>query len=256
MKTGKVIFFSVLGLAVATTGILVYAKVKSNKKKKLAEADAKAKAQEEMTKSGVATPSANVSTGSSWKDDGFPLTYYSYGEKVKKLQEALNKLGASLDVDGAFGSLTASALKLKGYTDSVNETTYNAILLKANPTTTTTTTTTPATTVSGAIAQRNARLQALAETSYYILSSNKNDLMVKSSPSISASVIAKVKNNTLLGFCTKAEYLAPTVQKMSATYQWIKISYGTSGVVGYVNKSEVVPTAVVSKAQLIAYLNK
>lgn len=43
-------------------------------------------------------------------NDSFPLKVGSYGYKVFMLQSALNKLGASLDIDGKFGTKTYEAI--------------------------------------------------------------------------------------------------------------------------------------------------
>ena len=43
--------------------------------------------------------------------DSFPLKIASFGYKVQLLQSALNKLGASLTVDGRFGEKTYDAIK-------------------------------------------------------------------------------------------------------------------------------------------------
>ena len=41
----------------------------------------------------------------------YPTVYYgSYGETVKQLQQALNQVGYSLDVDGGFGEKTRAAV--------------------------------------------------------------------------------------------------------------------------------------------------
>lgn len=69
-------------------------------------------------------------------NDTFPLKIGSKGENVTYLQKALNKLGATIEVDGNFGQQTYSAILLK-----VNATSYpvtldvfNTIMKKSNNT--------------------------------------------------------------------------------------------------------------------------
>jgi len=50
------------------------------------------------------------SQGAKPSNDSFNLKLGSYGYKVTLLQSALNKLGASLDVDGKYGQKTQSAI--------------------------------------------------------------------------------------------------------------------------------------------------
>ena len=50
------------------------------------------------------------SQGAKPSDDGFPLRAGKYGYKVYLLQSALNKLGASLRLDGKFGQATYDAI--------------------------------------------------------------------------------------------------------------------------------------------------
>ncbi len=50
------------------------------------------------------------SQGAKQSNDSFNLKLGSYGYKVSLLQSALNKLGASIDVDGKYGQKTQSAI--------------------------------------------------------------------------------------------------------------------------------------------------
>lgn len=50
------------------------------------------------------------SQGAKQSNDSFNLKLGSYGYKVTLLQSALNKLGASVDVDGKYGKQTQSAI--------------------------------------------------------------------------------------------------------------------------------------------------
>ena len=50
------------------------------------------------------------SQGAKPSDDGFPMRAGKYGYKVYLLQSALNKLGASLTLDGKFGQATYDAI--------------------------------------------------------------------------------------------------------------------------------------------------
>ena len=96
---------SIVGLIVVYFGYKVWL---ANREKKLAE---KAESIDKGDESG-----GTIGTGQqSSKDpkpsrDSFPLKVGSYGYKVFVLQSALNKLGASLDIDGKFGSKTYNAI--------------------------------------------------------------------------------------------------------------------------------------------------
>lgn len=69
----------------------------------------------------TASPITNtvVSATSPNKDDSFPLSYGARGANVSKWQAYLNKLGASLTVDGIWGPKTEAA--------SIQYTKFNSI---------------------------------------------------------------------------------------------------------------------------------
>ncbi len=134
MKAGKIALVSVLVLA--TVG-LIYAGYKLLKNTK---GKAKKKICEGMggtwdgveckTAGGVIDP---IITPTTTVVADFPLKYGSFGDKVGKIQEALNKLGASLTVDNDFGNLTQAALNKAGYGTVVeDEAEYNKIIAAAS----------------------------------------------------------------------------------------------------------------------------
>lgn len=65
---------------------------------------------EEEGVEGTIDPNTESSVGAKESRDSFPLKVGSYGYKVSLLQSALNKLGASITVDGKFGSKTYEAI--------------------------------------------------------------------------------------------------------------------------------------------------
>lgn len=66
-------------------------------------------------------------------NDSFPLAFGSKGTRVKQLQQSLVLLGASIPAGatGNFGSQTKSALKSLGYSTTVGESDFKAIVSKA-----------------------------------------------------------------------------------------------------------------------------
>lgn len=79
-------------------------------------------------------PASVSSKTNSSATDNFPLKKGSRGNRVTQLQQALaNILGISVmnangGIDGIFGSGTANALKLAGYSESIDQTTFNKII--------------------------------------------------------------------------------------------------------------------------------
>ena len=59
---------------------------------------------------GIIDENTQSSVGAKESRDSFPLKVGSYGYRVSLLQSALNKLGASLTVDGKFGAKTYDAI--------------------------------------------------------------------------------------------------------------------------------------------------
>ena len=103
-KTLYIIGGTVGGLVLTYFGYNLW---KANKNKELAERG-------EILETGSTTGSTDDNTQSSDEQkesrDSFPLKVASYGYKVSLLQSALNKLGASLTVDGKFGNKTYDAV--------------------------------------------------------------------------------------------------------------------------------------------------
>lgn len=113
MKTGQVVFYSVLGLTVVAGGYLIYNKYFSEKKDSL---------------DNITTPEGGDSTSTTQApprptapqaNDNFPLQVGSKGANVTNLQLALNRINAKrgkkyadLTVDGTFGEKTKNAIYL------------------------------------------------------------------------------------------------------------------------------------------------
>jgi hypothetical protein len=74
----------------------------------------------------------------SGRNDNFPLKRGSRGTRVTALQQALAKIigietmNANGGIDGQYGPGTANALKIAGYGETINESTFNAIVSKAD----------------------------------------------------------------------------------------------------------------------------
>lgn len=67
------------------------------------------------------------------KGDSFPLTVGSRGDRVKKLQQALNTLfDSKLSTDGIFGPKTKTALTSNKQSANVSEEEYNTLIDLAN----------------------------------------------------------------------------------------------------------------------------
>lgn len=79
-------------------------------------------------------PTSSSNKTSSLATDNFPLKKGSRGNRIVQLQQALaNILGISVmnangGIDGIFGSGTANALKLAGYSEMIDQSTFNKIV--------------------------------------------------------------------------------------------------------------------------------
>ena len=107
MKTEKTLYIvggTIGGLVLTYFG---YSLWKANKNKQLAERG-------ERLETGSTTGSTDDNTQSSDEQkesrDSFPMRAGAFGYKVSLLQSALNKLGASLTVDGKYGQKTYDAV--------------------------------------------------------------------------------------------------------------------------------------------------
>jgi len=88
-----------------------YSLWKANKNKELAETGKRIGGKDETGKNDENTQSSDDKKQSR---DSFPLRVSSFGYRVSLLQSALNKLGASLTVDGRFGDKTHDAITEHG----------------------------------------------------------------------------------------------------------------------------------------------
>ena len=88
-----------------------YSLWKANKNKQLAERGKSIDNKEEVGNNDSNTQSSNAPKESR---DSFPMQVGAFGYKVSLLQSALNKLGASLTIDGKFGNKTYLAINNNG----------------------------------------------------------------------------------------------------------------------------------------------
>jgi len=104
-KTLYIIGGSVVGL---TLSYFTFKIIMAYRNKKLATQN---EINVDTTETGGSVGSGQQSSqGAKPSNDSFNLKLGSYGYKVTLLQSALNKLGASLDVDGKYGQKTQSAI--------------------------------------------------------------------------------------------------------------------------------------------------
>jgi len=103
-KTLYIVGGSLFGVVLLYFGYDLY---KTNKSKNEAIANS---TQIKGDKDGVIGDGQQSSDGAKESRDSFPLKVGKYGYRVAVLQSALNKLGSSLTVDGAFGQMTYDAI--------------------------------------------------------------------------------------------------------------------------------------------------
>jgi hypothetical protein len=105
----KPIIYGVAGLGTVIIGYFIYDLLKSKSDAKKYTADlttpSNSSTKVPLTTGDISSNAAQPS------NDAYPLKVGSYGAKVFVLQEALNKLGASLNPDGKFGNMTYDAIK-------------------------------------------------------------------------------------------------------------------------------------------------
>ena len=106
-KTVYAIGGSILALSLGFFGYKLY--VAEQKKQKSEKGDAIDGGKDGGEKSGN-DDNTQSSNDPKQSKDSFPLKIASFGYKVQILQSALNKLGASLTVDGGFGEKTYDAI--------------------------------------------------------------------------------------------------------------------------------------------------
>lgn len=116
MKTGKIIFWSLVGVAAVGGGILIYNKYGKTDKPKEDEF--------KPNTSGPAEVPAGDINATNLRGDSFPLSVGSRGDNVAKLQVTMKKLGVDPGgVDGVFGNGTLAAVrKIFQKNDKVNVT--------------------------------------------------------------------------------------------------------------------------------------
>lgn len=95
------------GLFGITLGHFAYKIYRANQEKKKAQLG---KSLEVGKTEGTIDENTQSSIGAKESRDSFPLKIGSYGFRVSLLQSALNKLGASLTIDGKFGAKTYDAI--------------------------------------------------------------------------------------------------------------------------------------------------
>jgi len=114
MKKNKNLIFIGGGLLTVLIGYFAYDIVRNLRKK----ADAKTNELETKNTENLSSDGTGVgregSNSAKTSNDQFPLKVGSYGFKVSMLQSALKNLGASIIIDGKFGSKTYDAIGAVG----------------------------------------------------------------------------------------------------------------------------------------------
>lgn len=141
MKSGKIIFWSVLSAIVLGGGYFAYSKIRSGPQaKKKAEEDAAAAAAAAKADPGNASKqklaAETIKTAALTKTiaQGFPLQRGSTGDLVKKMQQAMMDTWSKANTlpiygaDGIFGHETEAVLTAHGFPVVVTEAVYNNIL--------------------------------------------------------------------------------------------------------------------------------
>lgn len=131
LKPGK-IFLYALGVAALGGGaFLVYDRLRKNPTTNLLTS----KSDPETIIINNNLPASIVSSASSiLRKDNFPLKRGSRGARVTQLQQALasiigiNAMNANGGIDGIFGPGTANALKMAGYSETIDQATFNKII--------------------------------------------------------------------------------------------------------------------------------
>lgn len=102
----KTLYYVVGGVLTAITGYFVFDLVKGNQTRQNLKSAQKQKVGENSL-----APNELSSTGRKEGKDSYPLKVGSTGANVWVLQEALNKLGQGITVDGVFGQETYNAVQ-------------------------------------------------------------------------------------------------------------------------------------------------
>lgn len=107
----KTLIYAGAGLGTVLIGYFIWDLLKINAdKNKYSQQSQKETGGTSVKKDDLAANESSSGTAQS-SNDAYPLKIGSYGAKVFVLQEALNKLGAGLTIDGKFGQNTYNAVQ-------------------------------------------------------------------------------------------------------------------------------------------------
>lgn len=136
-RPAKVFIYALALAALSGGGFLLYSRIK---RKKFATHSLPGENTDTIIINNNLPPSYSASssttaskTSGTKANDNFPLKKGSRGPRVTKLQEALARIigisamNANGGIDGIFGKGTAAALKMAGYSEIIDEATYNRI---------------------------------------------------------------------------------------------------------------------------------
>jgi hypothetical protein len=133
LKPSKVFIYALALAAFSGGGYLIYDRMKRKKIQEPGEENQDTIIiNNNLPASYTSVSNSSRGSGSSSKS-GFPLKRGSKGARVTMLQQALAKIigtsamNANGGIDGQFGPGTANALKMAGYTDVIDEATFNKI---------------------------------------------------------------------------------------------------------------------------------
>ncbi|MBT1688881.1 hypothetical protein [Dawidia soli] len=131
ISTSRVFVAALAVIAVGGAGYLLYSRLRRNPTLLRSDNDSSPIIINNNMPASTSIAKASTSTN---RNDAFPLKRGSRGARVTQLQQAIaNKIGVSVmnangGIDGQFGQGTANALKIAGYGEVIDETTFKMIV--------------------------------------------------------------------------------------------------------------------------------